>query len=73
MSNFERKPIPTDRCRHILSKNMLVFGEEYEAPEDELDQTEDFWCSHTQTVLGPDRGLVILAKCVPSRPCFEEL
>lgn len=65
--------IPMTRCRHITCKGMLIFGNDYKTPEDELHRTNDFWCLHTQNVLGPDGALVTLSRCENHRECYEAL
>lgn len=69
----ERRPIDVDRCRHITSKGMRVFGEDYQTPVDETERTTDFWCVQTQSVLGPDGALVMLSRCSQDRRCYEGL
>lgn len=73
MSDFPRQAIPAVRCRHISCKGMAVYGAGYQTPVDEMNRSNDFWCSHTQSVLGPDHALVVLSRCVPGRECYEEL
>ena len=68
-----RVPLPATRCRHIMCKGMGVFGEEYMTPADEHKRTTDFWCFHTQSVLGPDSALVTLSRCSSGRSCYESL
>jgi hypothetical protein len=65
--------IPAERCRHITSKGLRIFGDSYRTPEEEGARTNDFWCQKTQTVLGPDKGLVILSRCHAGRGCYEPL
>lgn len=69
----ERRPIGTDRCRHLTSKGMRVFGAEYQTPTDETERTTDFWCVKSQSVLGPDGALVLLSRCSTERNCYENL
>ncbi len=67
------QPIPAERCRHITSKGLRIFGDDYRTPENEDARTNDFWCQKTQTVLGPDKALVVLSRCNASRGCYEAL
>jgi hypothetical protein len=67
------QPIPAERCRHITSKGLRIFGDDYKTPADEDARTNDFWCQKTQTVLGPDKGLVVLSRCNVERGCYEGL
>ncbi len=65
--------IPTRRCRHITSKGLRIYGDDYRTPESEEARTNDFWCQKTDSVLGPDRALVVLSRCTPDRGCYEEM
>ncbi len=61
----------TQRCRFLTCKEML-----YDIGQDALGQDGGsglFWCSQTQTCLGPDGGGVHREDCGPNRPCYEEL
>lgn len=75
MSDYKSRlePIPMSRCRHITCKGMGIYGSDYRTPENEMHRTNDFWCLHTQNVLGPDGALVTLSQCTVERRCFEEL
>jgi hypothetical protein len=69
----QMQAMPIERCRHITSKGMRIFGDDYKTPVDEDARTNDFWCQKTHTALGPDKGLVVLSRCAPGRDCFESL
>lgn len=69
----ERAPLSIHRCQHIRCKGMVVHGENYLAPTNELLRTNDFWCQHTQNCLGPDGGLVLMSRCADGRSCYESL
>lgn len=57
------------RCRFLYSKEMLV-GAVYEPGAPRMNSGL-FWCSLTQTVLGPDGGLVGGRECCSGRGCFD--
>lgn len=65
--------IPKTRCRHILSKGLRIWGDDYRTPIDDVARTNDFWCQRTQGVLGPDGALVVLSQCTKERGCYEPL
>lgn len=67
------KTIPMTRCRHITSKGLRIFGDDYRTPVDDDARTNDFWCSQTQSVLGPDGALVVLSRCTKDRGCYQGL
>jgi hypothetical protein len=69
----EMQQIPAQRCRHITSKGLRIFGDDYRTPVDEGSRTNDFWCQKTHNVLGPDKALVILSRCTPDRECYDAL
>lgn len=75
MQDYKPKmqPMPTTRCRHVMSKGLRIFGDEYRTPIEEDARTNDFWCQKTQSVLGPDGVLVVLSQCVQNRRCYEAL
>ena len=70
---YPRKPMPLERCQHIMCKGMEVYGDDYQTPEDEDHRSNDFWCMKTQTVIGPDGKSVALTICDPNRNCHEAL
>jgi hypothetical protein len=57
-------------CRRLRSKGMYIDVE----PEPWLPSGHDgfYWCSKTQTALGPDGNPVKLEDCCSSRDCFEK-
>ena len=57
------------RCRFLYSKEMLV-GSVYE-PGAPRTNSGLFWCSLTQTILGPDGGLVGGQECCSGRGCYD--
>ena len=59
------------RCRHLLSKGMYI--NHGLPPGEEAAGDGYFWCAHTQTMLGPDRGICDLEECCDAtRSCYEE-
>ena len=67
----EMQTIPLERCRHLTSKGLRLFGDEYRTPVDDVARTNDFWCQRTHNALGPDAALVVLSRCTPARSCYE--
>ena len=57
------------RCRFLYSKEMLV-GAVYEPGAPRMNSGL-FWCSLTQTILGPDGGLVGGQECCSGRGCYD--
>ena len=59
------------RCRHLLSKGILM-NAGMPAGEEVCDDEGNFWCSNTQREFGPDDQFVDDAECRdPSRSCYE--
>lgn len=56
-------------CRCLRSKTMYYDVDEAERPEAE--NAGPFWCTHTQSILGPDGQVVDLRGCRPGRRCCE--
>ena len=56
-------------CRCLRAKAMFYEVDEAERPEAE--NAAPFWCTHTQTILGPDGKVVELGDCRPGRGCCE--
>lgn len=56
-------------CQHLRTKSSyLNISDPYpRVPSD----TAQYWCMHTQHVLGPDCGLVCFEDCAPGRSCFQ--
>lgn len=58
------------RCRHLLSKGLYVNAGL--PPGEEAAGDGNFWCAHTQTILGPDESLCDDEHCCdPGRSCYE--
>jgi len=55
-------------CRSVRSKKLF-----YQHDEDESDarSAAPFWCSRTQSTVGPDGKLVGLDECRSSRACCQ--
>jgi hypothetical protein len=68
MANFAGSGAPICRC--LRSKNYYVLGRSY-LEHQEGSSTAQFWCSKTQTTLGPDDSYVAPDTCRRDRPCFE--
>lgn len=56
-------------CRCIRAKTLFYQTDQQE--EDNAGVSGPFWCSHTQSVLGPDGGVVDAGGCRPGRSCCE--
>lgn len=56
-------------CRRLRNKGMFIEAER----DPTVPPTNDvfFWCSHTQTCLGPDGEVCSPAECGPERGCYE--
>jgi hypothetical protein len=59
--------IQTGTICHCLQAKTLF----YERFPEEDDTTEPVWCAHTQSVIGPDGGVVDARTCRPGRTCCE--
>jgi hypothetical protein len=66
MASAGERPV----CRCLRSKNYYVLGRSHVAWQQDS-STAQFWCSKTQTALGPDGGLVAPEACCGRRPCFD--
>lgn len=64
---------PLVRCRHIMCKEMLVFGDDYLRTLQNPDGNTGFWCEKTRGACGPDDDLVSLRTCQTNRDCYEAL
>ena len=55
-------------CRSVRSKKLF-----YQRDEDASDarSAAPFWCSRTQSAIGPDGKLVALDDCRAARPCCQ--
>lgn len=54
-------------CRCLRSKTMF-----YETDDrQDAENGGPFWCSHTQSLIGPDGGVVNLQHCRSGRSCCE--
>ena len=58
-----------ERCRFLTHKEM--FYETGREPSGRRSGSELFWCSQTQTCLGPDGQMVDDRACSPGRACYE--
>lgn len=56
-------------CRCIRAKTLFYQTDQQE--EDAAGVAGPFWCSHTQSPLGPDGGVVDVSGCRPGRSCCE--
>jgi hypothetical protein len=58
-----------DSCKRLRSKSMFIESE----PDPTVPRGSDgfYWCSHTQTCLGPDGEVATREKCNSGRNCFE--
>lgn len=64
----------TTRCRHLRTKKLFIVAQPDEAfteKESEHATPAHYWCNLTQTVVGPDDGIVCLASCLSGRSCCE--
>ncbi len=58
------------RCKSLLSKGLYINAGL--PPGEEATGDGNFWCNHTQTILGPDDGLCDAENCTnPARSCYE--
>jgi hypothetical protein len=61
------------RCKFLLCKAMLVYGEAFEADPDYQNGITDFWCQCTSKPHGPDGEHVALTECSDAkRECYRE-
>ena len=61
------------RCKFLLCKSMLVYGEAFESDPDYQAGVTDFWCQCTSKGQGPDGEYVDLSDCSdPQRSCYRE-
>lgn len=58
-----------ETCRCLRTKGMFIDSEPDPAVPNPKD--ENFWCIHTQNLLGPDGGLAEPERCRPGRECYE--
>ncbi len=56
-------------CRCVRSKTMYYEVDEAERPD--ADNSAPFWCTHTQSIFGPDGQVVEPGACRPGRGCCE--
>jgi hypothetical protein len=69
----ELQQTPTQRCKHLHCKSMMVYGEDFASDPDYQAGMTDFWCLKTSRNMGPDDDLVDLEECsIASRPCYQE-
>ena len=66
----ELEVVRGERCRHLLSKGLYINAG---LPKDEYATGDgNFWCSHTQTIWGPDSGFCGGEECTDAtRSCYE--
>ncbi len=62
-------PIVQNYCRFLRSKEMFIHAEP--DPTVPASRSGNFWCVHTQTVIGPDGKVVTDEACSSERMCFE--
>jgi len=63
----------TPRCKFLLCKSMLTYGEAFETDPEYQAGITDFWCQCTSKAQGPDGEHVALAECSnPQRECYRE-
>jgi hypothetical protein len=61
------------RCKLLLCKSMLVYGEAFQSDPDYQAGLTDFWCQCTSKAQGPDGEHVALSECSDSqRACYRE-
>jgi hypothetical protein len=61
------------RCKNLLCKSMLVYGESFEQDPDYQAGVAEMWCLCTSRGQGPDGNEVTLEMCSnPERGCFQE-
>lgn len=65
------KIVGYERCTNLTSKGMFVETEH--DPDLPRGDSGLFWCSLTQTCLGPDGGIVDDRQCKPDRSCYESM
>ena len=69
----ELEQVPTQRCKYLHCKSMVVYGEDFASDPDYQAGMTDFWCLQTSKGLGPDDDTVNLEECsVTGRPCYRE-
>ncbi|MBI4538052.1 MAG: hypothetical protein HY704_00910 [Gemmatimonadetes bacterium] len=56
-------------CRCIRAKTLFYETDEQE--ETDAGTSGPFWCSRTQSSLGPDGAVVDVTRCQPGRSCCE--
>ena len=61
-----------ERCRFLTSKEMFV-DLERDPSSPHGAGSGLFWCSQTQTCIGPDGKTVHTLDCTPGRNCYDEL
>ncbi len=62
-----------ERCRFLFSKGMFVEVERDPSIPQSGTDSGLYWCSHTQTCLGPDGQLADDRNCKPGRACYDGL
>jgi hypothetical protein len=69
----ELQQLPTQRCKHLHCKSMMVYGEDFMSDPDFQAGLTDFWCMKTSKSIGPDDDHVDLEDCsLTTRPCYQE-
>lgn len=63
--------MPTQHCRWLRCKEMFIET----AREFRMEESGSgiYWCSHTQSCLGPDGQVADTGNCQSGRGCFEIL
>lgn len=64
-------PIIQEYCRFLRSKEMFIQTEP--GPALPRSGSGNFWCVHTQTIIGPDGKVVSDGDCSAERMCFESM
>jgi hypothetical protein len=62
---------PQEHCRSLRCKEMFIdTGREFDITDT---GSGIYWCSHTQTCLGPDGQVAEPEQCKAGRDCYEAL
>lgn len=69
----ELQQTPTQRCKFLYCKSMMVYGEEFASDPDYQAGLTNFWCLQTSKSRGPDDDDVDLEECSQTnRSCYRE-
>ena len=70
LTNENAAPTATGHCRYLRCKEMFIdTGKDFHISQS---GSGIYWCSHTQTCIGPDGQVVGFDACLSGRECHEQ-